>query len=311
MRKLAIVAALLAAAPLFAQEQKNVQLLKGLTSLQLQRTMNMMRASLGTHCDYCHVFNEKDGRWDFANDEKPEKKRGREMIALTMDINQKSFGGRPVVSCYTCHRGSIKPVNLVALPQTAPPFPTPAVVKPQRPAPKDVIARYAAAVGDVAKLDDLALKGTREGWDGKQEPLEITKQGDHYHVKTGELEQDFGAAEGTVNGKPMNAGQLENMHQLTGAFAFVKPSDIPADARAIDATTLAAGNQRFTFDADGLLIRRVVLTDTPVGRIPQQTDYSDYREVAGVKLPHTIKVSLVDPWVGATRRYSVIEPLKR
>jgi hypothetical protein len=309
MRKLVYLAAL-AAAPLLAQQPKNVQLLKGLTPIQLQRTMNMMRASIGTHCDYCHVVSDKDG-WNFASDEKPEKKRGREMIALTMELNEKSFGGRPVVSCYTCHRGALKPVNLVALPQTAPPFPTPAREKAQLPAPKDVIARYAAAIGDTSKLANLTLKGTREGWDGKQEPLEIAQKGEHFHVKVGEVEQDFGAAEGTVNGKAMNAGQLENMHQLAGAFAFIRPSDIPADARAIDATTLAAGNQRFTFDENGLLIRRVVLTDTPIGRIPQQTDYSDYRDAAGARLPHTIKVSLVDPWVGATRRYSVIEPLKR
>lgn len=310
MRKLVYLAALVAAAPLLAQQPKNVKLLTGLTPIQLQRTMNMMRASLGTHCDYCHVVSDQ-GQWDFASDAKPAKKEGREMIALTKDLNERNFGGRPVISCYTCHRGKEHPVNLVELPQTAPPFPTPEHERPQRPAPKDVIARYAAAIGDTSKLANLSLKGTRVGWDGKEEPLEIAQEGDHFHVKTGSLEQDFGATEGTVNGKPMNAGQLENMHLLADAFAFVKPSDIPADARAINATTLAAGNERLTFDENGLLIKRVVLTDTPIGRIPQQTEYSDYKEVAGAKLPHTIKVSLVDPWVGATRRYSVIEPLKR
>ena len=45
-----------------AQEPKNVQLLKGLTPTELQRTMNMMRDALGVHCDFCHVF--KDDKWD-------------------------------------------------------------------------------------------------------------------------------------------------------------------------------------------------------------------------------------------------------
>ncbi|HUX09597.1 MAG TPA: hypothetical protein VMW51_03090, partial [Terriglobia bacterium] len=35
----------------------------------------------------------------------------------------------------------------------------------------------------------------------------------------------------------------------------------------------------------GLLLRRVTFTQTALGRLPQQTDYSDYREVDGVKVP--------------------------
>jgi hypothetical protein len=37
--------------------------------------------------------------------------------------------------------------------------------------------------------------------------------------------------------------------------------------------------------ASGLLVRLVYFNDTPVGRIPTQIDYEDYRDVAGVKLP--------------------------
>jgi hypothetical protein len=40
------------------------------------------------------------------------------------------------------------------------------------------------------------------------------------------------------------------------------------------------------FDADsGLLVRLVRYTDTPVGRIPTQIDYADYRDVSGIKMP--------------------------
>ena len=89
MQKIAFVlAAALAAAPLSAQQPKNVQILTDLTPTQLQRTMNMMRGSLGTHCDYCHVVTEKDG-WNFASDDKPEKKTARDMITMTMELNQK------------------------------------------------------------------------------------------------------------------------------------------------------------------------------------------------------------------------------
>jgi hypothetical protein len=39
------------------------------------------------------------------------------------------------------------------------------------------------------------------------------------------------------------------------------------------------------FDESGLLVRLVRWTETGAGPVPVQIDYSDYREVAGVKLP--------------------------
>jgi hypothetical protein len=60
---------------LAAQELKNVHLLKGLTPTQFQRTMNMIRSSVRVHCHFCHVAGDKE--WDFASDEKPQKKRAR------------------------------------------------------------------------------------------------------------------------------------------------------------------------------------------------------------------------------------------
>jgi len=41
----------------------------------------------------------------------------------------------------------------------------------------------------------------------------------------------------------------------------------------------------FYFDESGLLVRVVRFVDTAVGRVPTQIDYSDYREVSGVKMP--------------------------
>src|SRR5262249_46713742 len=41
----------------------------------------------------------------------------------------------------------------------------------------------------------------------------------------------------------------------------------------------------FYFGQDGMLVRLVRWTITPVGRVPTQIDYKDYRDVAGVKMP--------------------------
>jgi hypothetical protein len=40
------------------------------------------------------------------------------------------------------------------------------------------------------------------------------------------------------------------------------------------------------FDSDsGLLLRSVRYSDSPVGRVPVQVDYSNYKDVSGVKIP--------------------------
>ena len=45
------------------------------------------------------------------------------------------------------------------------------------------------------------------------------------------------------------------------------------------------------FDQSGLLVRLVRWTVTPVGLVPTQIDYKDYRDVAGVKMPFQWTVS--------------------
>jgi len=53
------------------------------------------------------------------------------------------------------------------------------------------------------------------------------------------------------------------------------------EAAAADGIT-----DRFTFDAEtGLLLRRAYSIPTPLGPIPQEIDFSDWREVSGVKVP--------------------------
>jgi hypothetical protein len=49
------------------------------------------------------------------------------------------------------------------------------------------------------------------------------------------------------------------------------------------------------FDDDsGLLIRSVRFSDSPVGLAPTEVDYSDYREVSGVKVPFKMLVTWLD-----------------
>jgi hypothetical protein len=63
------------------------------------------------------------------------------------------------------------------------------------------------------------------------------------------------------------------------------------DVRVVQGLRGAEPQANFYFDQNGLLIRLVTWTRTPVGIVPTQIDYSDYRDVAGVKIPFARKVS--------------------
>jgi hypothetical protein len=81
---------------------KNVQMLNVPASSVLP-IMNTYCLSLGVSCAHCHVAPE----WD--KDDKPAKATARKMIVMTRALNQENFSPRVGASCYTCHRGNVKP----------------------------------------------------------------------------------------------------------------------------------------------------------------------------------------------------------
>src|SRR6185436_18666100 len=84
------------------QVEKNIKVLTGMPQSQLIPVMNFFAASMGRRCNFCHV--NKDGKWDYASDEKPEKTTAREMIKMVLDLRKQKFTGADEISCYTCHR---------------------------------------------------------------------------------------------------------------------------------------------------------------------------------------------------------------
>ena len=330
MRKAIIGAILILCVPTLRAEQKNVRLLTGMSDLELQRTMNFIRASLGVHCDFCHVVN-KDTGWDFPSDAKQTKRAARKMIEMVQEINQQNFEGNLEVSCNTCHRGTTRPVALPPLPQTPPVFPTPVTTAPTGLPTRDaVVAKYAAAIGDASRFKlSRILKGTREGFDGKSTPFEAQISDGKVHViaetPLGHTEQVFTGSAGWVKTDKgvtkMTDTDIERFRSLTDAYEPLAPQAIPADARVArtekigdhDTVVVTArlderSRQRLYFDTTtGLLVRRLILTREPIGEVPQQTDFDDYRDVGGTKFPFMIRVSLVDPWNSATRHLTDVQ----
>jgi len=113
----------------------NLQVLpKDITRDRIVPIMRSFALNLGVRCQHCHVGEGNDlSQFDFASDARPAKATARRMMALTRTINQtltEALGAPPDdagprVTCYTCHRGSTKPLTApagggVALPQVGP-----------------------------------------------------------------------------------------------------------------------------------------------------------------------------------------------
>jgi len=81
---------------------KNVQVLNVPASSVLG-IMNTYSLSLGVTCNHCHIA----GQWE--KDDMPAKATARKMAVMSRTINVDNFSPRVGVSCYTCHRGSVKP----------------------------------------------------------------------------------------------------------------------------------------------------------------------------------------------------------
>jgi len=99
----------------------NLQVLpKDTSKAQLVQTMREYASALGVRCSHCHKNTKPEDlkTFDFASDDKEEKKVARAMMKMTREINSRllpEIGRTPVASvqCITCHHGLSKPEQLV------------------------------------------------------------------------------------------------------------------------------------------------------------------------------------------------------
>ena len=98
----------------------NLQVLpKDISRVELQSTMRQFCFALGTRCEHCHV-QKADKNFDYALDDRPEKKTARVMIKMVEAINSDyigKIGASPPakVECVTCHHGLTEPRPLNAI----------------------------------------------------------------------------------------------------------------------------------------------------------------------------------------------------
>jgi len=159
---------------------KNVQVLKGIAVDEFMSTMGVFSAALGMSCEDCHASN--DTKWEnYALDTSPRKRIARRMVQMVATINKDNFGGRQMITCWTCHRGSNSPritPNLSTL-YNLPDDPEDIVPQaPNAPSVDQIFDKYVKALGGADRLNrvtSLVAKGTSVGYgpEGTPRPVEI------------------------------------------------------------------------------------------------------------------------------------------
>ncbi|HEY6189642.1 MAG TPA: c-type cytochrome [Pyrinomonadaceae bacterium] len=328
------------------QTKKNIQVLKGLPTSQLMPLMNLIAASLGVKCDHCHVLAGKNAEgfnnWIWESDDKETKRTARRMMQMVLSINNTNradFRDGPV-TCYTCHRGQKEPVGLPSLPLAVSAHEDggpPASARPTAaslPTVEQVMNKYVAAVGGreaAAKLQSTVLKGSYEQSQGRNPVVEINiKRPDKYLIVLNTKQQGViyqatngatGWARSSRGQQEMNATELARLKQAATLYNVIKVAE-PYTGMTVTGTERIGDREAYVlergesngrteklfFDTEtGLLLRRVVLTGTVLLPIPEQTDFEDYREVDGVKLPYTIRTSNIDTFFSVTRKFTEIK----
>jgi len=311
--------------------KKNIQALKGLPASQFNTVMDFMSTSLGVRCNHCHVSDSTG--WQFEKDDKAEKRTARKMIQMVMDLNTKNFGGRNAVTCVTCHHGTTEPTALMPLPQPPAKSEKEGVAVPSLPGVEQVLASCENALGGadaLKKISSRVMKGVSIDAQGKESPIEIVQQGPDKYAAT--MTGDRGTFTRTVNGiagwmsSPRGTRELppdavEELKRDGALFPVFRMRELSkmmrvsnkdtangATAYLLTAPAGEHGTERYYIDSStGLLLRRVIITETMIGDIPEQVDYFDYRTVDGVKVPFTVRTAAVDPRDGSTQRFSSIE----
>ena len=314
--------------PMAEEVFKNVQVLRGIPVNEFMGTMGIFSAALGMSCEDCH--RSGDTSWANYATESPRKQMARAMVTMMAAINKTHFGGRQVITCFSCHRGADRPKptpNLATL-YGAPPPDDPrdeVPAAPGAPTADSVFDKYLTAVGGAARaaaLTSFVASGTITGYgpDSEPRPLELAAKAPNQRASVaraaaGNSSTVFDGRSGWVAAphRPvpvlaLGGADLDGL-RIDAELAF--PSRIKqvagqwrsGNATVIDERELqvvqgtGSGGAVVTlyFDAEtGLLARQVRFVPSPVGRLPTQIDYADYREVAGVKLPFKWTMTWLD-----------------
>jgi photosynthetic reaction center cytochrome c subunit len=320
--------------PTAGQVFKNVttSTLKGITVDEFMGSMGVMAAALGWDCSDCHTGAGTDKVvWE---KDTPRKRLARKMTEMVATINKENFGGAEMVTCWTCHHGRDIPATTIALDHLyGPPNDEKDDIISADPQPQftadQILDKYLTALGGAQKVATLkSFIAT-----GKEEGYVDVKGGGVFQIFAKYPDQrtvliafpdapDRGNQTRSYNGKLgwfTTPRALLGEYQVTGTeldgLKLDAELSFPAQIKQV-LTSLRVGYADSVGDKEvqvvqgrgpdnllatlyfdkktGLLVRLLRYGRSPIGRVPTQVDYSDYRDVNGIKFPFKYKFSWLD-----------------
>jgi len=326
------------------QVQKNIQALKGMPAAQLLPVMHQMRAALGVRCDYCHIAENGKYWMDdkpakqiarqhlLMTFELNKARFGGQPIITCNTCHQGQV--KPI---------SVPPIGQGAFANTTRAEPDEQRPAPL-PSAEQIFDHYVRALGGQAAVEKITTRVTKATLLRSQlvnsgtPRAAVINRGETWTIETfqktpgqylavittpdGVIYQGFNGVTGwtkTPDGqRELSTVEIARIKRQADFFKDLKLRDQYAqvsvsgterignrEAYVIEAQSLDNKAEKLFFDAQsGLLLRRIVFTNTVLGKNPEQTDFEDYREVDGVRLAFTIRVSsLDDNHFGTTRNF--------
>jgi photosynthetic reaction center cytochrome c subunit len=304
--------------------------LKALTVDDFMGAMGVISADLGLDCADCHPGAGTD-KANFVIDT-PQKITARKMINMVAVINNANFNGVQNVTCWTCHHGKETPANTITLDKLygSPNDEHDDFVAQQPGEPKgaEVLDKYIAALGGAQKLATLKsfiASGTSVGYEGlggggsfqifakapdQRTTLIVFKdhpeRGDTHRVYDGKVGWNKtprnAVPEYQLSGSELDGVRVDALLSFPGnintALTGLRTATADIGDRDVEVVQGSGPNGLLVtlyFDKKtNLLVRMVRYSKSPVGRIPTQVDYADYRDVGGIKFPFEYTFSWLD-----------------
>lgn len=183
-----------------------------------------------------------------------------------------------------------------------------------------ILAKYSEAIGGSAAIEKITTLDEKGGASmrGMKVDVELIRKAPDKAVATVHMPNGAAMSQGydgttawrSFPGRPAEELTWDDLARAKQWASFIPGVNIKQDfARAQAAGTEKIGDQDayrviafrkgggrvvFYFDTQsGLLLRTSERIESPLGSLPQDTDYSAYRDVNGVKLPFSVTVARV------------------
>ena len=293
-------------------------------------SMGLISANLGLDCADCHP-NAGTDKADFVIDT-PRKITTRRMVEMVAGINRTNFGGVQRVTCWTCHHGRITPATTISLDAwyDAPNVEFDDTVRQEngQPTADEVLDKFIQALGGAQRLagvTSVVASGSAIGYGDlggnadfslfakapNQRTILISYKGTQrpasswsFDGRSGWIKTPRGLlGEYELIGSELDGARLEAQLLFPGQIKQAMTNWRGAALRSVGdqdfLVVQGSGPRGFLatlyFDPKTNLLSRVVrYGPSPIGRMPTQIDYADYRDVGGVKFPFEYKFTWLD-----------------